>query len=169
MLLRVRAYSLNYHDIFTRRSMPGIKVPLPCWRRPKTEPHFAWPDILPAASAMSSIAATPDHKLQTAHAISETAWPAAPLLAAMANWFRLHWSAYARLPSVQHQTARQFYIAEALRGRWSARQLDRRQHACRTRVLATEHWTASPDEEVLAAALGKTRQLPATAKPGTKR
>jgi len=27
--LRVRACSLNYHDIFSRRSMPGIKVPLP--------------------------------------------------------------------------------------------------------------------------------------------
>jgi alcohol dehydrogenase len=27
--IRVRACSLNYHDIFTRRSMPGIKVPLP--------------------------------------------------------------------------------------------------------------------------------------------
>lgn len=29
VLLRVRACSLNYHDIFTRRGMPGIKVPLP--------------------------------------------------------------------------------------------------------------------------------------------
>lgn len=29
VLLRVRACALNYHDIFTRRSMPGIKVPLP--------------------------------------------------------------------------------------------------------------------------------------------
>lgn len=29
VLLRVRACSLNYHDIFSRRSMPGIKVPLP--------------------------------------------------------------------------------------------------------------------------------------------
>ncbi|MFI4980498.1 MAG: zinc-binding alcohol dehydrogenase family protein [Nevskiales bacterium] len=29
VLVRVRASSLNYHDIFTRRSMPGIKVPLP--------------------------------------------------------------------------------------------------------------------------------------------
>lgn len=28
-LVRVRACSLNYHDIFTRRGMPGIKVPLP--------------------------------------------------------------------------------------------------------------------------------------------
>ena len=29
-LIRVVATSLNYHDIFTRRGMPGIKVPLPC-------------------------------------------------------------------------------------------------------------------------------------------
>jgi alcohol dehydrogenase len=29
VLLRVRATSLNYHDIFTRRGMPGIRVPLP--------------------------------------------------------------------------------------------------------------------------------------------
>jgi len=30
VVLRVRATSLNYHDIFTRRGMPGIKVPMPC-------------------------------------------------------------------------------------------------------------------------------------------
>ena len=30
VLVRVRAATLNYHDIFTRRGMPGIKVPLPC-------------------------------------------------------------------------------------------------------------------------------------------
>src|SRR3954467_6169379 len=29
VLLRVRACTLNYHDIFTRRGMPGIKVPMP--------------------------------------------------------------------------------------------------------------------------------------------
>ena len=29
VLVRVRATSLNYHDIFTCRGMPGIKVPLP--------------------------------------------------------------------------------------------------------------------------------------------
>jgi NADPH:quinone reductase-like Zn-dependent oxidoreductase len=29
VVVRVRATSLNYHDIFTRRGMPGIKVPLP--------------------------------------------------------------------------------------------------------------------------------------------
>ena len=30
VLVRVKATTLNYHDIFTRRGMPGIKVPLPC-------------------------------------------------------------------------------------------------------------------------------------------
>ena len=29
-IVRVRATSLNYHDVFTRRGMPGIKVPMPC-------------------------------------------------------------------------------------------------------------------------------------------
>jgi len=29
VVLRVRASSLNYHDIFTRRGMPGIRLPLP--------------------------------------------------------------------------------------------------------------------------------------------
>ena len=29
VVLRVHATSLNYHDIFTRRGMPGIRVPLP--------------------------------------------------------------------------------------------------------------------------------------------
>ncbi|HUK06279.1 MAG TPA: zinc-binding dehydrogenase [Stellaceae bacterium] len=30
VVVRVGATSLNYHDIFTRRGMPGIKVPMPC-------------------------------------------------------------------------------------------------------------------------------------------
>jgi NADPH:quinone reductase-like Zn-dependent oxidoreductase len=30
VVVRVRACTLNYHDIFTRRGMPGIKVPMPC-------------------------------------------------------------------------------------------------------------------------------------------
>ena len=29
VLVRVRAASLNYHDVFTSRGMPGIKIPLP--------------------------------------------------------------------------------------------------------------------------------------------
>ena len=30
VVVRVRATTLNYHDIFTRRGMPGINVPMPC-------------------------------------------------------------------------------------------------------------------------------------------
>jgi len=30
VVVRVRATALNYHDIFTRNGMPGIKVPMPC-------------------------------------------------------------------------------------------------------------------------------------------
>ncbi len=29
VLVRMRACALNYHDVFTRKGMPGIKVPLP--------------------------------------------------------------------------------------------------------------------------------------------
>jgi alcohol dehydrogenase len=30
VIVKVGAATLNYHDIFTRRGMPGIKVPMPC-------------------------------------------------------------------------------------------------------------------------------------------
>src|SRR5512132_1189127 len=39
--------------------------------------------------------------------------------------FPLPWSAYVRLLSVKDEQARKFYEAEALRGGWSVRQLDR--------------------------------------------
>ena len=39
--------------------------------------------------------------------------------------FPLPWSAYVRLLSVRDENAREFYEAEALRGGWSVRQLDR--------------------------------------------
>ncbi|MEK9684390.1 MAG: hypothetical protein VW226_07575, partial [Rhodospirillaceae bacterium] len=29
VIIRVQATSLNYHDVFTCRGMPGIKLPLP--------------------------------------------------------------------------------------------------------------------------------------------
>lgn len=56
-----------------------------------------------------------------------------PLLAQARPWrldelaqvFTLPWSAYVRLLSVKDDHARQFYEAEALRGGWSVRQLDR--------------------------------------------
>ena len=39
--------------------------------------------------------------------------------------FPLPWSAYVRLLSIKNERAREFYEAEALRGGWSVRQLDR--------------------------------------------
>jgi predicted nuclease of restriction endonuclease-like (RecB) superfamily len=87
--------------------------------------YLAWPDILQTASAVSAIAAPADQKLQAAPAISETALAAAPSLAAIASRFPLPWSAYVRLLSVGNDAARKFYEAEALRGGWSVRQLDR--------------------------------------------
>ncbi|AVX92153.1 DUF1016 family protein [Pseudomonas qingdaonensis] len=46
-------------------------------------------------------------------------------LSELAQIFTLPWSAYVRLLSVKDDHARQFYEAEALRGGWSVRQLDR--------------------------------------------
>jgi predicted nuclease of restriction endonuclease-like (RecB) superfamily len=46
-------------------------------------------------------------------------------VAALAQAFPLPWSAYVRLLSVKNPRARSFYEAEALRGGWSVRQLDR--------------------------------------------
>lgn len=43
----------------------------------------------------------------------------------LAQVFTLPWSAYVRLLSVKDEHARRFYEAEALRGGWSVRQLDR--------------------------------------------
>lgn len=57
-------------------------------------------------------------------AISQT--PSGKLgLAELAQAFTLPWSAYARLLVVKNDHARRFYEAEALRGGWSVRQLDR--------------------------------------------
>jgi len=46
-------------------------------------------------------------------------------LSELAKVFTLPWSAYVRLLAVKGEHARQFYEAEALRGGWSVRQLDR--------------------------------------------
>jgi predicted nuclease of restriction endonuclease-like (RecB) superfamily len=46
-------------------------------------------------------------------------------VAVLAQAFPLPWSAYVRLLSVKNPRARSFYEAEALRGGWSVRQLDR--------------------------------------------
>ena len=46
-------------------------------------------------------------------------------LAGITSRFPLAWSAYVRLLSVKNMRTREFYEAEALRGGWSVRQLDR--------------------------------------------
>jgi predicted nuclease of restriction endonuclease-like (RecB) superfamily len=50
---------------------------------------------------------------------------ASPPLATLSQAFPLPWSAYVRLLALKSAEARRFYEAEALRGGWSVRQLDR--------------------------------------------
>ncbi len=61
---------------------------------------------------------------QTASGKSETTFTEMRL-GELLTAFPLPWSAYVRLLSVKNTHAREFYEAEALRGSWSVRQLDR--------------------------------------------
>ena len=70
-----------------------------------------------AAGAVTGILQTPSGKFKSDS--SEVVFD--DLLGA----FPLPWSAYVRLLSVRDENARKFYEAEALRGGWSVRQLDR--------------------------------------------
>jgi predicted nuclease of restriction endonuclease-like (RecB) superfamily len=70
-----------------------------------------------ANNSTTKICQTPSGILQTVSAES-------PLFSIAAS-FPLPWSAYVRLLSVKNEHARRFYEAEALRGGWSVRQLDR--------------------------------------------
>ena len=72
--------------------------------------------------------------------------------------FPLPWSAYVRLLSVKNPRAREFYEAEALRGGWSVRQLDRQinsQFYERTALsrdkaaMLARRSKAQPDDQVL--------------------
>ena len=74
--------------------------------------YLAWP-ILQTVSAESG----DDRIMQTLSAES--------LLDTIRSRFPLPWSAYVRLLSVRNERARTFYEAEALRGGWTVRQLDR--------------------------------------------
>ena len=70
------------------------------------------------------ISETPSRKLVARN--SETlSRKSSSLLERIAELFPLPWSHYARLLSVDAPKARDFYEAEALRGGWSVRQLDR--------------------------------------------
>lgn len=74
--------------------------------------YLAWPDL----KEISGEHVNPSI-LQTLSAESS--------LRRIAPYFSLPWSAYVRLLSVKNKHARNFYEAEALRGSWSVRQLDR--------------------------------------------
>ena len=80
------------------------------------------------------------------------------LLDTIRSRFPLPWSAYVRLLSVRNERARTFYEAEALRGGWTVRQLDRQvntQFYERTALsrnkadLLAEGGTARPGDSVL--------------------
>ena len=65
-------------------------------------------------------------RLSVSHRLAkfETASPEARI-AALREVFPLPWSAYVKLLAVKNVRARAFYEAEALRGGWPVRQLDR--------------------------------------------
>ena len=70
----------------------------------------------------------PNVQTPSAESVDGQIWQtlsAESLLDAMQSRFPLPWSAYVRLLSVQNERARTFYEAEALRGGWTVRQLDR--------------------------------------------
>ncbi|MDY6831928.1 MAG: PDDEXK nuclease domain-containing protein [Thermodesulfobacteriota bacterium] len=95
--------------------------------------YLSYTTILQTASGISNLA-LPDSAdsrgleiFQTLSGISaETKTKSfEPGLKGLAECFPLPWSAYVRLLGVKNENARRFYEAEALRGGWSVRQLDR--------------------------------------------
>ena len=70
--------------------------------------------FLPPLLGGASISATVSRELMST-----------PTLPELAKAFPLPWSAYVAMLSVKNEQARAFYEAEALRGGWSVRQLDR--------------------------------------------
>ena len=75
-------------------------------------------EILPTLSG--KLASAPARMPEIAHTLStQLASPLIPVV------FPLSWSHYVRLMSVEKPHARAFYEAEAIRGGWSVRQLDR--------------------------------------------
>ena len=80
--------------------------------------------ILQTASGESAQPLPPWSNLQTASGDSSATLTKVRLEDLSAS-FPLPWSAYVRLLSVKNPLAREFYEAEALRGGWSVRQLDR--------------------------------------------
>jgi predicted nuclease of restriction endonuclease-like (RecB) superfamily len=80
--------------------------------------YLGW-ELVPVAGQMQArVRVTGGDTLQTPSAISSPAYPTPAA-------FSLPWSHYVRLLAIENLHARQFYEAEAVRGAWSVRQLDR--------------------------------------------
>ena len=78
-----------------------------------------------SSPSLQVIRQTPSGKSQSAPNRNVPATIGDSSLTGIASFFPLPWSAYVRLLSVKNLRAREFYEAEALRGGWSVRQLDR--------------------------------------------
>jgi predicted nuclease of restriction endonuclease-like (RecB) superfamily len=92
---------------FSARNLEQMRLFYLTWQIPQT------------ASAESVEPPTADVKKKSQIVPVQLVW------SELSNAFPLPWSAYVRLLSVKDDRARQFYEAEALRGGWSVRQLDR--------------------------------------------
>ena len=76
-------------------------------------------------SPAEMICQTPSGKSESLPGRDPATTSGAVSLPSIASRFPLPWSAYVRLLSVHNTQAREFYEAEALRGGWSVRQLER--------------------------------------------
>ncbi len=81
--------------------------------------YLAYREVALTAVAEAG-ALPPEGRMQTVSALSPTRADSVAVAT-----FPLPWSHYVRLLSVRNPEARRFYAAEALRGGWSVRQLDR--------------------------------------------
>ena len=87
--------------------------------------YVSYPSVQIRQALSGKLARSPWHRIrQTASGESDATFLELRLGQLLAA-FPLPWSAYVRLLSVKNIRAREFYEAEALRGGWSVRQLDR--------------------------------------------
>jgi predicted nuclease of restriction endonuclease-like (RecB) superfamily len=109
-LFQIRAFYLAYRSIVQTSSAQLVK------------------EQTLSAQSGARVRATPlieSGGLNISESLSRKSPPMASNLGVLAAAFPLPWSHYVRLLSVKAALAREFYQAEALRGGWSVRQLDR--------------------------------------------
>ena len=115
-LFQIRAFYLAYRSIvqtLSAQSGTGVQA-MPSFELDPAKSQTVFAESQTEKSATSS----------RKYRISESLIRTSPL-SNLAAAFPLPWSHYVRLLSVKNALAREFYHAEALRGGWSVRQLDR--------------------------------------------